>query len=189
MWAITPKSLLTDAERVLLLEHFQALDAEDRRLRFGLSVTNDFLQHYVNMAVADEHSEIFVIFADHCIAAVCHVAVGSGEGELGFSVLPRYRGSGMTSALFERAVSYLRVHNISTVYIHCLSENRVMQHIARKNQMSVVTELGESDARLTVAEPTLLTVYQNNSAHRVAVYDALMRQHIAVFRRMWGLQP
>jgi GNAT superfamily N-acetyltransferase len=188
MWAITPKSLLTDAEQALLLAHFLALGSADRRLRFGLAVTDNFLRHYVSMAVADEHSEIFVIFADGNVAAVCHVAISKSEGELGFSVLPRYRGSGMTSALFTRAVSYLRVHNISTVYIHCLSENRVMQHIARKNQMSVVTEMGESDARLTVAEPTLLTVYQNNSAHRVAVYDALMRQHISVFRRMWGLE-
>jgi RimJ/RimL family protein N-acetyltransferase len=186
MWAITPKSLLTDAEQALLLEHFLSLESKDRRLRFGLAVTDDFLRHYVSMSQADEHSEIFVIFADGSIAAVCHVAVGAGEGELGFSVLPCYRGSGMTSALFARAVSYLRVHNVGTVYIHCLSENRVMQHIARKNNMSVVTEMGESDARLQVAEPTLLTVYQNNSAHRVAVYDAMMRQHIAVFRRMWG---
>jgi RimJ/RimL family protein N-acetyltransferase len=189
MWAITPKSLLTDSEQTLLLDHFLFLESEDRRLRFGLPVTDDFLRHYVSMALADEHSEIFVIFADSSIAAVCHVAVGNSEGELGFSVLPRYRGSGMTSALFTRAVNYLRVHKIGTVYIYCLGENRVMQHIARKNQMSVVTEMGESNARLAVAEPTLLTMYENNSSHRVAVYDAMMRQHISVFRRMWGLAP
>ena len=187
MWAITPKSLLTDAERAGVLEHFLALEPEDRRLRFGLAVTDSFVQHYVNMLFDDDRSEHFVIFAENSVAAVCHVAVAQQEGELGFSVLPRHRGYGMTSALFARAVSYLRVHRVETVYIHCLSENRVMQHIARKNNMTVVTDLGESDARLKVAEPTLLTLYENNSATRVAIYDAIMRQHVAVFRRMWNL--
>lgn len=187
MWTITPKSLLTDAERALVLEHFCALESNDRRLRFGLAVTNSFLQHYVAMALEDTGSELFVILAKDQVAAVCHVAVGNGEGELGFSVLPEHRGSGMTSALFARAISYLRVHQVQTVYIHCLSENRVMQHIARNHAMNVITDMGESDARLAVAKPTLLTVYQNNSATRLAIFDAIMRQHVTVFRRMLNL--
>lgn len=187
MWPITPRSLLTDHERELLLVHFLALDPTDRRLRFGMAVTDDFITHYVSLALSDRHSEMFVIIVQDSVAAVCHVAVHDQQGELGVSVAAQHRGSGMASAMFQRAVSYLRVHCAKSVYMHCLSENRVMQHIARKHNMTVTTDMGDSDATLAVDSPTILTVCQENSANRLAMYDAVMRQHMTVFRRMWNM--
>jgi RimJ/RimL family protein N-acetyltransferase len=187
MWAITPKSLLTADEQPLITDHFLQLNAEDRRLRFGLVVSDRFIVQYVNMALADPHSEMFVIFDRDCVAAVGHVAVANREGELGVSVLPSYRGSGMASALFDRAVSYLRMHNAVTVYMHCLKENRVMQHIAQKNNMQILTEQDESDARLAIPGPTPLTMYQETRANRIAVIDMLTRYHAKVFMKLWGL--
>lgn len=187
MWIITPKTLLTESEQQQVTDHFLQLDPQDRRLRFGLVVSDQFIVQYVNMALADAHSEMFVIFDHDCVAAAGHVAVTNAEGELGVSVLPRYRGTGMASALFDRAVSYLRMHHATTVYMHCLRENRVMQHIAQKNHMQVLTEQDESDARLSIAAPTPLTVYHETRATRMAVADMLVRHHAKVFMKLWGL--
>lgn len=187
MWIITPKTLLTAAEQQQVTDHFLQLDSQDRRLRFGLVVSDQFIVRYVSMALADTHSEMFVIFDHDCVAAVGHVAVANAEGELGVSVLPSYRGSGMASALFDRAVSYLRTHNATTVYMHCLRENRVIQHIAQKNNMQVLTDQTESDAKLSIAAPTPLTVYQETRATRMAVADMLVRHHARVFMKLWGL--
>ena len=174
-------------EQQLIIDHFLKLDDEDRRLRFGLVVTDRFIVQYVSMALLDPDSEMFVIFDGDCVAAVGHVAVINREGELGVSVLPSYRGSGMASALFDRAVSYLRMHNAATVYMHCLKENRVMQHIAQKNNMQILTEQDESDARLAISSPTPLTMSQENRANRIAVVDMLARHHAKVFMKLWGL--
>jgi RimJ/RimL family protein N-acetyltransferase len=188
MWAITPRILLTPSEWQQVRQHFLQLDANDRRLRFGLVVTDRFIEHYVDNVFEDTDSEVFVIFDQECVAAVCHVAVQRQEGELGVSVLPQYRGSGMASALFDRAVSYLRTHHAVTVYMHCLKENQVMQHIARKNNMQVLTDQDESDARLSIEHPTVLTLYQESRANRLALIDTLMRQHAKVFMKMWGIK-
>ena len=187
MWVTTPKTLLTVAEHQLVIDHFLQLDPQDRRLRFGLVVSDQFIVQYVNMALADTSSEMFVIFDQNYVAAVGHVAVTNNEGELGVSVLPKYRGSGMASALFDRAVSFLCMHNVTAVYMHCLKENRVMQHIAQKKNMQVLTDQDESDAILTIDAPTPLTVYQETRATRIAVIDMLVRQHAKVFMKLWGL--
>jgi GNAT superfamily N-acetyltransferase len=188
MWSVTPKHLLLECDRHLLVKHFIALSTEDRRLRFGLAVGDSFIEHYVQQALDDNTSEIFVIIIQDQIAAVCHVAVSGTEGELGVSVSAEYRGQGMASVLFDRAVGYLRTHGADTVYIHCLRENTVMQSIARKHQMQVYTEYNETDARLSIPKPTAATIYEESRQTRVAVFDMLMRHNIRIFKKILGVE-
>lgn len=188
MWSVTPKHLLLECDRQLVAEHFLSLDAEDRRLRFGLTVSNAFIEHYVQQALDDDSSEIFVIFANEKVAAVGHVAVNNSEGELGVSVSSDYRGQGMASALFDRAVGYLRAHGADTVYMHCLRENAVMQTIARKHHMQVYTEHNETDARLSIPAATMSTIYEESRQRRLAVFDMLMRQNIRIFKKILGVK-
>ncbi|MGZ8316076.1 MAG: hypothetical protein ACXW3B_13010, partial [Telluria sp.] len=46
------------------------------------------------------------------------------------------------SKLFERAAIHCRNQDVDTLYMHCLSSNKVMMHIARKAGMEIQRTIG-----------------------------------------------
>ena len=145
---------LREADRPALLEHFLALRTGDRRLRFGTPLRDESINAYVERIdfVRDG------IFAVHDgamrLLGVIHVALSGDRAELGLSVLPEARNQGLGTALFERAIMYLRNRGAGEAFVHCLSENGAMMHIARKLDMRVVPCGGETDAHVLIAPAT-----------------------------------
>jgi RimJ/RimL family protein N-acetyltransferase len=141
-------------DRPALGAHFLALDGEDRRLRFGTQIADDGLRAYVQRIDFDRDGIFAVANDDLELVAVVHVAFGDKSAELGLSVLPAVRGKGLGNALLKRAVMHLRNRGALEVFVHCLSENGAMMHLARKNGMRILAEGPETDARLVVERPT-----------------------------------
>jgi ribosomal protein S18 acetylase RimI-like enzyme len=149
---------LGEADRRALTGHFLALDADDRRLRFGASLSDEAIR-----ALEDRidfgRDEIFGIADDDLrLVAVVHVAFYDGRAELGLSVLPAARGRGLGNALFSRAVMHLTNRGVREVFVHCLSENGAMMHLARNHGMRVVRQGGEADAVLELPGPTASSI-------------------------------
>jgi RimJ/RimL family protein N-acetyltransferase len=145
---------LRAADRPALIEHFLALDSEDRRLRFGASLTDEAIR-MLEERIDFERDEIFGIAGDDLkLLAVVHVAFYPAMAELGLSVLPGARGLGLGNALFSRATMHLTNRGVRKVFVHCLGENGAMMHLARKNGMDLVREGGEADGWLTLPRST-----------------------------------
>ena len=145
---------LRDTDRVALTEHFLALDADDRRLRFGASLSDDAIRA-LDERIDFDRDEIFGIAGDDLrLLAVVHVAFYPDKAELGLSVLPSVRGLGLGNALFSRAVMHLTNRGVREVFVHCLSQNGAMMHLARKNGMRVVNDGSETDAYLALPSAT-----------------------------------
>jgi len=148
-------------DRPALLEHFRALDHEDRRLRFGSPLGDAGIESYVDRI--DFEGDDVIAVRDECLRIVgaIHVARAGSAAELGLSVLPGYRGIGIGTALFERALIRVRNRGLASIYIHCLAENAAMMHIARKLGMRVVRNGGETDAYLELRrlKPETLQVF------------------------------
>ena len=143
---------LRTTDRQALVAHFLALGPEDRRLRFGAPLPDDSLSQMVE-AISFERDELFAVADnDMRLLGVVHVAIGSGPAELGLSVLPEARGHGMGNALFTRAVMHLRNRGAKEVFVHCLSENTTMMHLAHKHGMRIEYAGSESDAFLRLPE-------------------------------------
>ena len=142
---------LHERDRAALLAHFLALEEDDRRLRFGVAISDDVVREYV-ARLDFAHDGLFAVQDDRERAlAVVHVAFGDDTAELGLSVLPGLRGKGIGSALFARAAAHLRNRGISQVFVHCLTENGAMMRLARKHAMAVTRDGGESRAFLELA--------------------------------------
>ena len=144
---------LREADRGALARHFLALDTEDRRLRFGSTMSDEGIAQYAER-IDFGRDCVFAVHDDrmHWIAVV-HVAISGATAELGLSVLPGFRGHGNGDALLRRAVIWLRNRGTLSVYVHCLAENAAMMHLARKNGMRIVYSGAESDARLELDAP------------------------------------
>src|SRR6185503_12024218 len=77
-------------DRPTLLDHFQALDTEDRRLRFGNPLGDSALRAYVERIDFDGDDVIAVRDERLRIVGAIHVARAGEAAELGLSVLPGY---------------------------------------------------------------------------------------------------
>jgi RimJ/RimL family protein N-acetyltransferase len=149
---------LRETDSPALIEHFLALVAGDRRLRFGASLSDDAIRS-LEERIDFDRDEIFGIPADDLrLLAVVHVAFYPDMAELGLSALPEARGKGLGTALFARATMHIANRGVRRVFVHCLSENSAMMHLARRNGMEIVREGGEADGWLSLPRATPGTV-------------------------------
>lgn len=141
---------LTADDRQGLREHFGALGTEDRRLRFGLPVDNDFIARYVGGLDFERDVVFGVCSGPGQWLGVGHLVLGEPTAELGLSVLPDARGRGLGAAIFRFAVAHAARAGVERLYMHCLSTNRAIMSIARNAGMKIHSDGGESDAHLVV---------------------------------------
>ena len=183
---ITRKLSQIDSEKII--EHFCQLESEDRRLRFGTAISNYAIRHYVEQSFSNKGSTWFGIDDEFGnLLSACHVCITDDFAELGCSVVSRYRGYGLAQSMFSRAVTYLRTKSIKTVFMHCLTENHVMRHIAKKNDMVVVTcSPDEIDTELNIMPPTPSTFMENAVMDNMAFYDMITKNSLRMFKIFSG---
>jgi RimJ/RimL family protein N-acetyltransferase len=170
----------------LIVAHLTALQGEDRRLRFGGMVSDTYITEYVEASFIEGNSQWFGIdHIDGYLVSACHASILDGQAELGCSVNPDYRNNGYAQLMFDRAVTWLRTKGIQEVYMHCLSENGAMKHIARKNDMTVVSEYGESDATVEVKPASLFTAATDAYLDRIALYDMIFKNHMKILKSVY----
>ena len=170
--------------REKLVRHFQKLEPDDQRLRFGISQSPESIKSYVDHINFDRDA-LFGVYDDELeLAGVAHVALDKDTAEFGVSVLTAHRGEGIGTALFERAHSFARNHYIHTLYVHCLTENKAMMHIARKAGMRIQTDSGESDAWLELPLMNAATLASEMFAEQVAVLDYTLKAHARTVRNI-----
>jgi len=174
-------------QRDELIRHLLQLSPQDRRLRFGMTMGDTVIEHYVKR-IDFARDKVFGIYEhDLTLTGAAHLALDmeTDTAELGLSVVPLQRGKGYGHALLARAKLHARNLAYKKLYMHCLAENRVMIHLARKAGMTVVTESGEADAHVMLGDGPL-TDYTKEAIHdQVALVDYLFKQQT----RLLGRRP
>ncbi|HEX2332264.1 MAG TPA: GNAT family N-acetyltransferase [Burkholderiales bacterium] len=167
---------LSRLERAALEPHFLALGGDDRRLRFGAPLNDESVRAYVER-IDFERDAVFGVYDDSLsLIAAAHVARGNGHAELGVSVLPGNRGRGIGGALLARAHLRARNWGVRALFMHCLTENAAMMHLARKQGMRLVVESGEADAWLKLPPADASSHFGEVFAQRVALFDYALKQ-------------
>ena len=175
---------LTRLERPKLAAHFLALNAEDRRLRFGLPISDASVADYVER-IDFASDVVFGVFDDELnLAGAAHLARAEDHAELGVSVLPAHRGRGIGAALLERAHTHARNWGIGTLFMHCLTENAAMMHLARKQGMRIAAASGEADAHLELAPASAASFAKALLAERVGLFDYALKSQFDAARRL-----
>lgn len=151
-----PIRSLGPRHRSRIAAHLLALGPDDRYLRFGYIATDGHIGRYVDQIDFD-HDEVFGVFNRRLdLVAMAHLAyMGQAverptSAEFGVSVLPRARGRGMGTRLFERACLHARNRHIDTLIVHALSENVAMLKIARHAGATLGRDGADATAILTL---------------------------------------
>jgi len=164
--------------------HFKNLGSDDRLLRFGMYTSDEMIDKYVN-TINFHRDAIFGVFDNNLNLIGCahlgypalNIAVNS-TAEFGVSVSKEGRGKGVGSALFKRAAIHARNTNIKVLYMHYLSRNKVMMHIAKKAGMSIEFSFGEADAYLTLSPSTNTSVIAEAVQAQTADIDYVLKKNI-----------
>jgi GNAT superfamily N-acetyltransferase len=168
-----------------IARHLLRLPADDRRLRFGAPIRDSTIETYVGDIDFDRDQAFGILASDLEPVGVAHLALDSGEesAEFGFSVDPASRGKGYGSALLQRAVLHATNRGYRALFMHCLAENRIVMHLARKAGLHVVVSAGEADARLALEEPTRADAIREAIEDQFALVDYLLKQQYSWLRQ------
>lgn len=180
---------LHERDRRRMLKHFLALEKSDRLLRFGSQLPDELVAAYVNKidfardVVYGVYNRVFQLVAVGHLAfapketspAKTAVTTKDRVAEFGVSVARATRGSGVGTKMFERAAIHCRNNDVDTLYMHCLSSNQTMMHIAKKAGMEIQRDYGEADAYLKLPPPNPASVLQEAVQEQFATLDYTLK--------------
>lgn len=170
---------LNPRHREDIAAHLVGLPMADRILRFGNPAKDEGIRQYV-AGMDFERDRVFGVHApDLSLAGVAHLAFepASQTAELGLSVDRARRGQGLGYALLQRGVLHAANLGYRALFMHCLADNRVMLHLARKAGLSVVFSAGEADGRLALDRGTHGDPLGEAMTDQFALVDCLLKQH------------
>lgn len=181
---------LNPRHREDIKRHLLQLPAEDRRLRFGRAIRDDAIRDYVD-GIDFERDRVFGIEGDALeLVGFAHLALDPADGvaELGLSVDPRCRGKGHGYALLQRALLHAANIGCRVLFMHCLAENAIMLHLARKAGLLLLLEGGEADGRLKLDRRKHGSALHEAVADQLALVDHLLKQQF-LWLAQAGLKP
>ena len=184
---VVPIRSLGPGHRERIAAHLKALDEHDRYLRFGYPARDEQIDRYVQ-GIDFERDDVFGIYNRRLeLIAVAHLAYPEDPqmascAEFGVSVLRKARGRGFGERLFERAVIHARNEGVQMLFIHALSENSAMLHIARKGGATFEHAGGEAEGFLRLPPATFDTRIAELIEEQVAQTDYRVKQQAKRFR-------
>lgn len=192
-----PIKQLGERDRNRVLRHFLALGERDRLLRFGNKLGDEQVAAYVERLDFRRDTVYGVYNRLFRLVGVAHLAFAPRQqgsaatdkemiAEFGVSVLEQARGKGIGSRLFERAAIHCRNNDVDTLYMHYLTANKAIMHIAKKAGMEVHREHGESEAYLRLLPPSPGSVLKEALEEQIAYFDYAMKAQARAAKKLFG---
>lgn len=141
---------VTDTEAIL--DHFARLPADDLQLRFMTAATPDLVKRYVD-TLGRRGDILLGATQDGVLTGFSHCALRNGTAEIGISLLPEARGTGLASRLFSASISEAAFLGAFRVVISCEMDNAAMIALARRHGMRITSSCGQTDGEIEVAPP------------------------------------
>ncbi len=168
----------TDAYR----DHLLRLDPESRQRRFSGAVSDEFIARHAASA-RGLGVVVHGFFVDGMLRGAAEMRpydVGFvRESEAAFSVEQPWQSQGVGSVLLERTLLSARNRGIESLHMHCLTENRRMQQLARKFEADLKFDFGSVVGEVDPPRSTALSLMREAliDAHGVTatILDAQSR--------------
>lgn len=144
-------------------EHLKNLSDEDRYTRFGYAASSRAIDSMIlNILYHQDEHHIFTYYTDGSIVGFGHLAREDDAWELAVSVERDYQGRGIADELMDHMIAWGKTHGVEVLYMHCITENQKIQHLARKHGLKSWDRAGhELTSRVRLPEPTVLDYTTN----------------------------
>ena len=117
--------------------HLRNLADEDKISRFGFLANEMAINHLIIQMIHNPTlHELWYAKIDDEIVGWGHLANNeNGSWELAVSVEQQHQRKGVGNKLINEMLMWAKFHHINQVYMHCIEENKVIQHLATKNNL------------------------------------------------------
>jgi len=158
--------------------HLKALDQEDRYSRFGHPASDyNIDQMILNMCYNPKDHELWFARTDDNRVGWGHLAKNNdGTWELAVSVDKEFQRQGVANMLMTEMLAWAKFHHIPEVYMHCIENNRVIQHLALKHELKTKERGdGERTAAIEVPEPNFVETNTQLFKEQAEIYAEINR--------------
>ncbi len=147
-------------------EHLLRLDPQTRYNRFGLQVSDAYLEQYADLSFQPGGLN-YGYFEDGVMRGAAELRMfsssaqaGHKDAEAAFSVERDWRRRGIGSELMSHVVLAARNRRIDKLTIFCLRHNQAMVRLARKFEADLTFELNDVTGRLAARPPSALSLWR-----------------------------
>ncbi len=164
-------------------DHLLRLDRDSRRTRFGMAVSDAFINDYASRT-GEMKCLVYGLFIDGEMRAAAEMRqIGdvwsSADAEGAFSVEQEHQNCGVGTEMLGRIIRAARNRGVSKLYMNCLAENHKMQRICRKYEAELHFDHGEVVGRVLPALPTYASLWEeaidDSNGFVLAVLDLPVR--------------
>ena len=138
-------------------KHLKSLPDEDKYSRFGAKLTDFAIDQILLNMVYNPHDHELWFAVDHEGNSIGwgHMARNVDDSwELAVSVDIKHQRKGVGGKLIEEMLAWAKFHKVSEVFMHCIENNKVIQHLALKHELKTRERgHGERTAAIEVPEP------------------------------------
>ena len=166
--------------------HLKNLTDEDKISRFGYLITDYMIDKLIlDMCYHPSEHELWYARTDDTRVGWGHLARNpDGSWELAVSVEKEYQRQGIGNKLIQEMLEFAKFHHISEIYMHCIEDNRVIQHLASKHDLTTRQRgAGERTALLEVPEPTFIEA----SSQRLKEQNEILKEMGKLRKRLTTL--
>lgn len=168
--------------------HLKNLSDSDRYTRFCYNVKDENIDQFILSILyhADDH-HLFTAEVDDKLVGFGHLAREGNNWELAVSVDGDRQGQGIADKLMDQMIVWGKTRGIHTVFMHCITKNTKIQHLARKHGLQTVERDGaEITSKVDLPTPTPM----DYTADFLREQKELLEQMSDIQRRLWkNLNP
>jgi len=169
-------------------QHLKNLTDEDKFSRFGYVISDQNVDQFIlNMCYHSKDHELWYARTDDTRIGWGHMAKNpDGSWELAVSVDHEYQRQGIGTKLITEMLEWAKFHRVPEVYMHCIEDNKVIQHLATKHELkSKYRGHGERTAAIAVPKANMF----ETNAQLWKEHNEIMTEFAKLRKRyneLWG---
>lgn len=124
-------------------KHLKHLPDVDRYTRFCYNIKDEAIDQFILSILynPDDH-HLFIATLDDVIVGFGHLAREGNDWELAVSVDSSFQGQGVANNIMDFMIVWGKTRGIHSVFMHCITQNAKIQHLARKHGLRMVEREG-----------------------------------------------
>ena len=166
----------------------KGLNTQDRRLYFGIVVSDDYIDDLIERIESEPTQHNFLV-SYNCTGwlGVLHLArVSSTSIEFGLSVFEEYRNLGIGGDLLKEGIVWSRNRDYKRLYLHCVAWNRAMAHLADKHGLTMTHDGGDLDVSAKLAPSSWYSLHQENADINRRIFQLFLNRTLYPFEELAG---
>lgn len=123
--------------------HLKNLTEADRYTRFCYNIKDEAIDQFILSILyhQDDH-HLFTATAGDIVVGYGHLAREGNDWELAVSVDSEFQGQGVANNIMDFMIVWGKTRSIHSVFMHCITQNQKIQHLARKHGLRMIERDG-----------------------------------------------